>query len=861
MDAKLAEDSLKMNTMKTIASTAALTLLLTLAIGTAVRAEPAADGVAVPSNVQAVLGKFCAECHGEQTREADVRLDSLAALEKSARLDVMGKAQEQIVFGLMPPKDSVQPSAEQRQLVADWLASELRKNNAPTLEDKLRLPNYGNRVDHAKLFGGEVKAKPFTPARRWLVSPQIFTERVFDVLKLDERERTGKRPAGMYGVTNPFTLPERSGVRDYDLTAVDGGHFLVMQTNVSWIADRIIGTIRIKLGEPVEMVLENKADRWYPLRSEMYGKPKESKSWSFGSFEVLMQKSSPPTDDELAAAIQLQFANVLQRPATDSELRRYLDLMRATIELGGNAEGLRKMLVAVLLESEFVYRLEFGAGEPDEFGRRMLSPREASYAIAYALGDRGPDATLVKAAEEGRLRSQADYEREVKRLLADVTSFKGPVDPAYRNEHNEASISTPHPKLVRFFREFFGYPLSLRIFKDVERSDGLYRVPDRGTNGTPGFLVVEADRVVARIVEADRDVFGSLLTTDQFFVYHNLDNEKGEKQIEGWRKVWETLKDTNWKQDPEQVAKDHAALLQQYVAPGAMKGKGRGVHETDLSRIMTLFEVTFGRGGRPFTTVPWAHGNRFWHSPFYNLPRTPREGEYDRDAAFDYHPVQPFVLPHRKGILTHPAWLIAHSQNAATDPIRRGKWIREKLLAGSVPDVPITVDAQIPEHPDKTLRERLAGATSKQECWKCHQHMNPLGLAFEMYDDFGRYRTEELLEHPDNVIAKAKVKYGVDTYKAAPLVTTGMLDGTRDATLDGDVTDALDLIARLAKSNRVRQSIIRHAFRFYLGRNELLSDSQTLIDADRAYMNSGGSFQAVIVSLLSSDSFRYRKGQ
>ncbi len=822
-------------------------------------AARAADGVSIPSNVNGVLTKFCSECHNSDTSEGNVSFAELSKQELTARLDVLGKAQEQIRFGLMPPKDSAQPSEEQRLAVSEWISSELRKHNAPTLEDKLRLPNYGNRVEHSKLFSGEIKAKPFTPARRWLVSPQIFTERVFDVLKLDERERSGKRPAGMYGVTNPFTLPERSGVRDYDLTAVDGGHFLVMQTNANWIADRIISTVRIKLGEPVETVLENKADRWYPLRGQMGGKQKDAKSWDFGAFETVMQKSSSPTDEELTAAIQLQFGNVLQRPASDSELQRYLGMTRTAIELGGNTEGLRKMLVAVLLESEFVYRLEFGAGEPDEFGRRMLSPREASYAIAYALGDKSPDATLVKAAQEGRLNSKADYEREVQRLLADTTSFKGPIDPAFRNEQFGDYYLTSHPKLIRFFREFFGYTLSLRVFKDVERSDGLYRVPDRGTNGTPGYLTAEADRVVARIVEADRDVFNSLLTTDQFFVYHNLDNEKGEKLIEGWRKVWEALKDTNWKKDPEQVAKEHAALLSQYVAPGAMKGKGRGVHETDLSRIMTLFEVTFGRGGRPFTTVPWAHGNRHWHSPFYNLPRTPREGEYDRDATFDYHPVQPFAISNRKGILTHPAWLIAHSQNAATDPIRRGKWIREKLLAGNVPDVPITVDAQIPEHPDKTLRERLAGATQKQECWKCHQHMNPLGLAFEMYDDFGRHRTAELLEHPSNVIAKAKVKYGADTYKTAPLVTTGSLDGTGNATLDGDVRDALDMIDRLSKSDRVRQSIIRHAFRFFMGRNELLSDSQTLIEADRAYVSSGGSFKAVVVSLLTSESFLYRK--
>jgi hypothetical protein len=91
------------------------------------------------------------------------------------------------------------------------------------------------------------------------------------------------------------------------------------------------------------------------------------------------------------------------------------------------------------------------------------------------------------------------------------------------------------------------------------------------------------------------------------------------------------------------------------------------------------------------------------------------------------------------------------------------------------------------------------------------------------------------------------------------VVSTGRLDGTGDPTLDGDVKDALDLIDRLAKSERVRQSIIRHVFRFYLGRNETLSDSQTLIDADRAYVISGGSFKAVIVSILTSDSFIYRK--
>jgi len=817
--------------------------------GSPALADEAATGFTAPAKIQEVLAASCIDCHGTQG-EGNVSLASLEKLPLHERLDVLNKVQDQLFYKMMPPPMADQPTEAERQILRDWVRTELLKHNASKLDERLPLPSSGNYVDHAKLFSGEINEAPYTPARRWLVSPQIFHERVLDSLRIEGRFRN----QNLRGVSNPFTLPERSGVRDYDLTQLDGAHFVALRTNATCLADKIIGSLRIKQGEPLVQVAANPMDRWFPPSVGPGGKTP-----LMAPFEQVMTKKTPATDAELTAAIQLQLERVLARPASNDEQARYLKLMRAVVDLAGNTEGLRKMLEAVWLESEFVYRLEFGAGEPDEFGRKMLSPREASYAIAYALGDKAPDPVLVKAAREGQLATKADYEREVKRILADLTSLKGPVDPSLAREHQEFYISTPHPKIVRFFREFFGYPLAMRIFKDIERSDGIYRVPDRGTGGTPGFLIVEADRVVARAVETDRNVFETLLTTDEYFVYHNMENEKGAKLIEGWRMVYETLKGTDWRKNPEKVAQEHAALLQQYVGPVGLKGKGRGVHETDLTRSMTLFEETFGRGGRPFTTFPWAHGNRWWHSPLYNMPRTPSEGNYGKGEVFDYEPVQPFKLPNRKGILTHPAWLIAHAQNSATDPVRRGKWIREKLLAGVVPEIPITVDAQIPEHKDKALRERLDMVTNRQVCWKCHQHMNPLGLAFEMYDDFGRFRTAESLEHPDNILVKAKIKDRADTYKTAPLVTTGRLDGSGDSKLDGEVKDALDLIDRLAKSERVRQSIIRHAFRFYMGRNEMLSDSRTLIDADRVYVASGGSFKAVIVSLLTSDSFMYRK--
>ncbi len=233
-------------------------------------------------------------------------------------------------------------------------------------------------------------------------------------------------------------------------------------------------------------------------------------------------------------------------------------------------------------------------------------------------------------------------------------------------------------------------------------------------------------------------------------------------------------------------------------------------------------------------------------------------------TTWNYPASQPAKMEHRKGMLTHPAWLIAFAANTQTDPVRRGRWVREKLLAGSIPDVPITVDAVIPEDHTKTLRERLDIKTGDTYCWQCHEHMNPLGETFEMYDDFGRYRLEEFLEHPANLIKKMPDKGSPsddlrDIYKTLPVNATGQLKGTGDPKLDGDLRDAIDLIERLGKSTKVRQSIIRHAFRYFMGRNEVLSDSKTLIDADQAYLQSGGSFDAIIISLLTSDSFIYRK--
>ncbi|MEM8669195.1 MAG: DUF1588 domain-containing protein [Planctomycetota bacterium] len=809
-----------------------------------------------PEDVRAIIESACVECHRGESAEAGVRFDDLAALNQAAKIDLLNRVQNQLFFDLMPPKDADQPSKADRERLSGWLRQELRARNASKLDEKLREPAFGNYVDHENLFDGSIVEKSFTPARRWLVSPQIFHERVNAVFKLHGRSRQSK----FYGVTNPIVLPDHSGVRYYDTATLDGGHLLVMLNNAQWIADKQVFAAMHHGEDRRTLNFPNPKDKWVP-------------SFSPEAFVAIIQNESLPSDDQMIAAIHAQFDCVLQRDATESELHEFLPLLKSAIGLGGNFEGLRQVLVSVLLKSEFLYRLEFGAGEPDEFGRRKLSPREAAYAIAYAIDDRIPDEQLMRAARDGRLLTKDDYRREATRLLNDEQSFYGQADPTLSGIAIHGSAVT-HPKINRFFREFFGYPNSTKLFKDVARSGGFYDNLARGYSGTAGSVTGEADLIVDSILREDRDVFTRLLTTNEYFVLRTKSDDEGRTLVDRWRRAYDGLKDTDWKNDTEQALLDNfeeRKELFKILRIQDLREDRRHVHVREYKRFMTFFENTFGKGITPIT-YPWFFhgGQKYRHSEIYNLPHVTgagplhydgvySRGEYADIETWDYPIKQPFRIAQRMGILTHPAWLLAHSQNTATDPVRRGRWIREKLLAGRVPDVPITVDAQIPEDPHRTLRERLDSVTGQQECWKCHQYMNPLGLTFEIFDDFGRYRTEESLEHPENVIREADRKTVVTVYKTKPIDASGALSGTGDPALDGDVQNAFDLIDRLAKSDRARQSIIRHAFRYFMGRNEMLSDSQTLMDADRAYLDSGGSFRAVIVSLLTSDSFMYRK--
>lgn len=987
----------------------------------------AETSISVPKHITALLENYCFDCHEEGTEKGEVRLDNLTDLSLDAKLDMMNRVYEKVYFEEMPPKKKDQPTADERKQVMDWFSSTLRANNASKLEEKLRHPEYGNKIDHAKLFSGEFKNLPaYTPDRRWLISEFIFNAKFNKLLYYAPSRDIDKKRVPVIGdnnrnsvnITNPFLLPTHSGVRYYDTTTLDGGHLLTMITNAKDVAQYLVeqekkrktypaissimgqewkdqltvAAIDLYLKdnierltaeiykekneamlpvyvptkiEPPKVLLDAKGvpikksvfdtvkpsaeeqqeiyrtmvkhttpgisdeeliarckkdwfltgvnDRTITLRvTLMVGymedlrskvgktyKPRPASSWKptdadnqllkefilkhrvkgdtynaiiskcVNEWTLMLRsersKTSPINDALLGDLVNQLYQGIFEREPTEAERAEHKAIVKANMEKLGYQTGIEKLIQTLILNTEFVYRNEFGQGQADEFGRKMLSPRDASYAIAYALTDSSPDKELVAAAKSGKLQTREDYKREVTRILKSRNQYYI-IDEAVERIGGADSFTNMPIRKLRFFREFFGYPNMLPIFKDNKRFGGDY-------NNTIGRLVSEADMLVEHIVEKDKNVFEELLTTKDFYVFHSGDNQAMDASAQRIKKIHDYFKDKNWKDFTEEDMKQHKAFFDQIGMRGVETAKiGNDTGRQDTVRSFKLsmasYADRFGKGqnyAAPFDAYP-AHGmSEAMSRTGKKMGNADVARSFNKDlTSWDYPSMQPAKMENRSGILTHPAWLIAHAANTATDPIRRGKWVREKLLAGTVPDVPVTVDAVIPEDPHNTLRSRLEKVTKAEYCWGCHERMNPLGLPFEMYDDFGRFRTEESLESPENLIKKMPDKGAPhldlrDIYKTLPVTTTGNLVGTDDPKLDGELKDALDLTERLAKSTKVRQSIIRHAFRYFMGRNETLSDSKTLIEADQAYVQSGGSFDAVIISLLTSDSFIYRK--
>ena len=817
------------------------------------------------SFARAFLTTHCVDCHGETEPEGNLSLNALGPVDE-INASTWTSVWAQVTLKEMPPKDADQPEVIERLQFSDWIVGELTR----VMRDKggfslHRDPNKGNFVDHDLLFGplpdGIKLAPAASPTRIWRVTPQehitrlnelINTEPEFDPDKPGLRTRGDVVPTNHGGelklyfgtdritkwqggtvayATSVKSVPavlssaRHHGLENYpDFYTVNSAE----ATQIMGVANDIIRYMAygpLSIANP-EQITDD------PNSYEMVGDIRGLPTALVYSTKVVrpltpvydLMKDEGVTDERLRAAVDHLFEALTFRPPSEKESDDYLAIVKQSIEKLGKKDGAVLGLSSIFLDRDALFRPELAeTGKPDQHGRVMLQDWELGLAVNHALRFIQPDEELRKAIVEGRMRTRDDVKREVERMLADDSIRK--------------------PRILSFFRDYFDYDLGGYICKD---SNALAQtgVSNRGTGHYRAMFDATAstDRLIELILQEDNDVFRQLLTTDKVVatrtdnVYFGRKRTKEEIAASVAAAKLAEAEAAKTEATELEMAEKELAELEELLEANPDEARSMKKELSDKKRAVAAatkkLEAT-RKNRRANVNHSVAEAN-------LSGPKLYARVSHRSFGAGSMKPERVLATApegERLGILTHPSWLVSHSDAMDNHAILRGRWIRERLLGGGIPDVPITVDAMLPDEPHNTLRDRMR-VTRETYCWTCHSKMDPLGLPFEMFNHAGLYRKAELDK---------------------PVDTSGEIINSGDPALDGKVANALELIDKLAHSQRAEQVFVRHAFRFWMGRNETINDAPVLQDAYRAYKDNGGSMNSLITSLVTSDAFLYRK--
>ncbi|MCH2201694.1 MAG: DUF1592 domain-containing protein [Fuerstiella sp.] len=113
---------------------------------------------------------------------------------------------------------------------------------------------------------------------------------------------------------------------------------------------------------------------------------------------------------------------VLRRPVTDTEIKRYTDLTSSVFRRNGMTweQAVAATVQAMLVSPEFLFRVE--QDPRDGESERLLNDYELATRLSYFLWSSMPDTELFQVAEQGRLHEPEILISQVHRMLRDEKS-------------------------------------------------------------------------------------------------------------------------------------------------------------------------------------------------------------------------------------------------------------------------------------------------------------------------------------------------------------------------------------------------------------------------------------------------------
>jgi hypothetical protein len=194
----------------------------------------------------------------------------------------------------------------------------------------------------------------------------------------------------------------------------------------------------------------------------------------------------------------------------------------------------------------------------------------------------------------------------------------------------------------------------------------------------------------------------------------------------------------------------------------------------------------------------------------------------------------------RRGILTLAGVQAAHpKQPSPHQAVNRGHLVRQEFLCETVPPPTIKVDFSLPPNAAQlTAQELLREHQENESCKGCHRMMDSIGFGFEGYDGIGAFRTKDEAGHT------------IDT--SGEIV---------NLSVEGKFSNASEMASLLSKSPEVRNCMSTQWLRFALGRDPEEEDACSLEVIAKSFSNGKGNIKESVLSLVTSDAFRFNRGE
>ncbi|PQO38087.1 DUF1592 domain-containing protein [Blastopirellula marina] len=700
------------------------------------------------------LKTYCAECHGPDTQESDLRLDQLQpdfshATTASTWIEVMDK----INLGEMPPEGSTMPSSDEAASVADWIASELRLAERTKLSAQGRVilrrmnrAEYANTVrDLLKLnfLPGESPESLLPPDGTAEGFDKVSVALMLDPSLLDKYFEVAQRIADSAIVEGPPPFPtEKMRLEMEDIAENRAIHYLCATPGIECLEKAIVlmqgSTRSYGVMKYPGLRQEIPIEGMYRIRVRAWGEPGED-----GQPVVMRVRQDHPSADQ-----QL----LLETEVTETP-QVYEIVVPRDPKCG-------EYNVSIVNETGFqlssrvgndIRRLQQKAGEAKDFEQVMrLQSRQQMENLTW--GKPNPD-----AADRTKLRKLVVDWLECEGPLYEQWPPKSHETLFFRGEAAEENEPYLHDIFARFLPQAFRRPVT----------------PD------------EIDHVVAlcqgeldageSFHDAVRTGLVAVLCSPKFLYLSEPSAAVDKRPLDDWELasrlsyfLWSSMPDEQLfdlaragkLRDPQTLAEQVDRMLADEKVTGLTNGFGAQwlktgefrnfmpdarlyrAYDEKLGEAMVRQTLAFfdqilrsDESALAFIDSDWTMLNERL-ARFYEIEGI--KGEAFRRVSLP--PGSP-----RGGLLGMAGVAMRGSDGNRTKPVNRGVYVRDVLFNDPPNPPPPNAGEVEPNIQGErlTVRERLVQHQQIASCAACHRTIDSYGFALENFNVIGQWRDQQ----------------------------------------------------------------------------------------------------------------------